>query len=97
MAACAGGWTKPGASQDQLNSDIAACEQLAAEQFPVSMSSTDSSNRKEYQTRCTNYGNQTNCTTRSTDVGGSYQHDLNQDERQRAMNQCMESRGYQRQ
>lgn len=69
---------------------------MAAEEFPVELSSTDSSNRKDYETRCTNYGNQTNCTTRSTDTGSSYQHDRNEDKRRQAVSQCLESRGYSR-
>ena len=97
LAACQGVWTKPGATTDLIDSDMEACEQSAIEQFPVEMSSADSSNRKEYQTLCTSYGNQTNCTTRSDDTGGSYQYDRNQEERQQAVNRCMESRGYQRQ
>ena len=94
VTACGKHWTKPGASSEQLAADIKACEQLAADQFPVDMSSTDSSNRKEYETRCTSHGNQTNCTTRSTDTGASYQHDRNLEERGQAVTQCLESRGY---
>lgn len=93
-AACAQQWTKPGATAGAVQADIEACETLAAEQYPVMMSSTDTSNRKEYETRCTNYGNQTNCTTRSSDTGGSYQHDRNEEERRQAVSQCMVSKGY---
>jgi hypothetical protein len=92
--ACGKQWTKPGATVEEIQADIEACELLAAEQFPVAMSSTDTSNRKEYETRCTNHGNQTNCTTRSSDTGGSYQHDRNEEERRQAASQCMVSRGY---
>lgn len=96
VAACGREWTKPGATTNQINSAIEACKQVAAEQFPVAMSSTDTSNQKEYETHCTSHGNQTNCTTRSSDIGGSYQYDRNQEERQRAISQCLESRGYKR-
>ena len=96
MAACQTQWTKPGATAAEINADIENCERLAAEQFPVMMASTDTSNRKEYETRCTSHGNQTNCTTRSSDTGGSYQHDRNQEQRRQATNQCLESRGYSR-
>jgi hypothetical protein len=94
VTACGKQWTRPGASSEQIAADVKACEQLAAEQFPVDMSSTDSSNRKEYETRCTNHGNQTNCTTRSSDVGASYQYDRNLEERGQAVTQCLEARGY---
>lgn len=94
LTACSNQWTKPGASSEQVRADLETCEQLAAEDFPVVMSSSDSSNRKEYETRCTNYGNQTNCTTRSSDTGGSYQFDRNQDKRHQATIDCMASKGY---
>ena len=91
---CETQWKKPGTSGEQVNADLAACERLAADQFPVEMSSSDTSNRKEYETRCTNYGNQTNCTTRSTDTGASYQYDRNEEKRHQAISECMEARGY---
>ena len=96
LAACGNQWTKPGATSGQVNTDFEECERLAMEEFPVEMNSSDSTNRKEYETRCTNYGNQTNCTTRSSDTGASYQHDRNQDERRQATIECMEARGYSR-
>ena len=46
------------------------------------------------ETRCTSYGNQTNCTTRSSDTGGSYQYDRNEKDRRQAIGQCMQLRGY---
>jgi hypothetical protein len=96
VTACGKQWTKPGATIEQVDADIKACEQLAAERFPMVMSSTDNSNRKEYETRCTSYGHQTSCTTRSNDTGGSYQYDQNQDKRRQAASQCLESKGYSR-
>lgn len=95
-AACGKQWTKPGVTTDEVNADIEACEQLATKRFPVVMSSTDTSNRKEYITRCTSHGHQTNCTTRSSDTGGTYQYDQNQEDRRQAVSQCLESRGYSR-
>jgi hypothetical protein len=97
VTACGPRWVKPDATTDQVRADIAACERVAEEQFPVEMSSTDTSNRKEYTTRCTNHGNQTNCSTRSSDSGGKYQHDRNKEKRQQAIGQCMRSSGYSRQ
>lgn len=94
LAACLTEWTKPGATAEQLAADVEACERLAAEQVPVALSSKDTSNRKEYETRCTSHGNQTNCTTRSNDTGGSYQYDRNEEERRQVVSRCMESRGY---
>lgn len=94
--ACVKEWTKPGTTAEQLAADIEACEQLAAEQVPVAMSSKDSSNRKEYDTRCTSYGHQTNCTTRSSSTGGSYQYDRNEEDRRQVVSRCLESRGYSR-
>ena len=94
LAACGNQWARPGSTQEQAKADYAACEQSAAEEFPVEMSSSDAGNRKEYETRCTNYGNQTNCTTRSSDTGASYRHDRNQEERHQATIRCMESKGY---
>lgn len=96
IAACQKQWTKPGVTAEQLNADVEVCEQQAAELYPVESSSNDTSNRKEYETRCTNYGNQTNCTTRSSDTGGSYKYDRNQEERRRAVGECLESKGYSR-
>ena len=93
-AACGKQWTKPGATAEEIQADVEACESFAAERFPVAMTSNNTSNRKEYETRCTNYGNQTNCTTRSDDTGGSYQYDRNEEERRQAVSQCMVSRGY---
>lgn len=94
VTGCETQWKKTGTTVEQVNADIQACEQRAAEQFPVLLSSSDTSNRKEYVTRCTNYGNQTNCTTRSSDTGGSYQYDRNEEKRRQAISECMESRGY---
>ena len=94
LAACGGHWTRPGATADQARMDEEACTQLAAEQFPVEMSSTDTSNRKDYTTRCTSHGNQTHCTARGTDTGGAYQHDRNRESRLQAVDHCMRSRGY---
>jgi hypothetical protein len=96
VAACGKPWTKPGATAEQVNADIKVCEQLAVEQYPVAMSSNDTSNRKEYETRCTSHGNQTNCNTRSRDTGGSYQYDRNEEKRRKAVSECLESRGYKR-
>jgi hypothetical protein len=96
VTACSAQWARPGATAESMAADLQACEGLALEQFPVDMTSTDDSNRKDYETRCTSYGHQTSCTTRSTDTGASNQTDRNLEKRRKAVDACMVARGYKR-
>jgi len=96
LAACATDWSRPGATPQQLEDDLASCRQLAEQAHPVVMRAIAAGENKQFETRCTNYGNQTNCTTRSSETGSAGEYDVNEKGRREAVAQCMTERGYRR-
>lgn len=95
ITACAKQWTKPGATPEQVNADIRLCEGLATERYPVELVSTDTSSREGYKGNCPSAEHQINCPS-SGEIGGLHQYDRNQEYRQQATSECMQSKGYSR-
>ena len=55
------GWSRPGTSEAEFYQDLSACEERAARMFPSQQPAQPSA----YDTKCSTYGNQTNCSTQA--------------------------------
>ena len=96
IAACGPQWTKPGATSEQLNADFDECKHLATEIYPTELSSTETAERKGYQSDCPSAQHQISCIDKGSSVGGVYQYDQNKEARDEAISRCMEWKGYSR-
>ena len=99
LAGCAMEWTKPGATEQELNADQLSCEQEAARAYPV-MHVPNSYNHpapsSRLETNCVEQSGLTNCN--ATGYGGApppaQRTDVNDYNRASAVKACLVSRGY---
>ncbi|MFT4255361.1 MAG: hypothetical protein QM599_00095 [Pseudoxanthomonas sp.] len=93
-------WSRPGATETEFHQDRFACEKDALAMYPVPQAAPVQNSG--YNTQCTGYGNQMNCTSRPVAGGYSAQAALSQaqlnaqTQRNIAMETCMRTKGWRR-
>lgn len=90
-------WVHPTKTINEFHQDNSACLQQAAQAFPVTMIiTTQPGYQYPSKTNCTGYGNQINCTTTPgyTTPPSTYSYDANLGNRNRALESCMNARGW---
>lgn len=98
LAGCAGGWYKPGASEQEFYQSRSQCDMRSAQAYPVMMTTTGGYQAPP-QTRCTSqptgFGTvQTNCSTTQGPSMPGYQSDQNAVPRLLAFQDCMRGQGW---
>jgi hypothetical protein len=96
---CAKEWTKPGASEQQLNADQLSCEQQAAKLYPVIHDPTLSyrpAASGKLDTSCVQQTGLSNCDAAGNAAGApaAPAADANDYDRSAAVKACLASKGY---
>ena len=96
---CAMGWTKPGATEPELNADKFSCEQEAVKLYPVMHASTSHYRpppASKLDPNCVQQSGFSNCDS-TGNVGSpspAPQADMNDYNRAAAVKACLSSKGY---
>ena len=95
ISGCSGfGYSKPGGTQDEFNSDKMNCTRESAMLYPTTMVDDPVLYQSPTTTNCYRYGNQMNCTTNPGIVMPRTQSDSNSLNRTIHWGSCMRSRGW---